>query len=129
MLGRARRQVDARAPGLMQRVGGRVDHAGQHLDAVQLAHRRRRQDGLDRRAQAFVVDRSGEAAGEPRCRLLEGHDLQAVAAVARRHQAAFPHGEAAVNDEGGSNSRRTWSLSFRALFLVRTLGRLRNSLT
>ena len=102
MVGRACREVDTGAPGLVQGVGGRVDHPGQRLDALKLAHRRRGQDLLDRCPQAFVVDRPGEAPGEPHGRLLERHDLKAMATLARRRQAALPHGEAAVNDEGGS---------------------------
>ena len=101
MVGRTCREVDTGAPSLVQGVGGRVDHPGQRLDAFKLAHRRRGQDLLDRRPQAFVIDRPGKAPGEPHGRLLERHDLKAMAPLARRCQAALSHGEAAVNDEGG----------------------------
>ena len=72
MVGGSRGEVDARAPSLVQGVGRRVDHTRKHFDALQLAHQRHRQDRLDRSAQAFLVDGSGEAAGEPDGRLLEG---------------------------------------------------------
>ena len=102
MIGRACGKIDARAPGFVERVGRRVDHAGKSLDALQLPHRRGRQGRLDGRAQALVVDRAGEAARQPDGGLLEGHDLEAVATVTARRQAALPHGEAAVDDKGGS---------------------------
>ena len=82
MIGRACGKIDARAPGFVERVGRRVDHAGKSLDALQLPHRRGRQGRLDGRAQALVVDRAGEAARQPDGGLLEGHDLKAVATVA-----------------------------------------------
>jgi hypothetical protein len=58
------------------------------LDALQLAHRRRRQGRLDGRAQAFVVDGTDEAAGQPDGGLLEGHDLEAVALLPSSRQTA-----------------------------------------
>ncbi len=42
------------------------------------------------------------SAGQPDGGLLEGHDLEAVTTVTARRQPALPHGEAAVNDQGGS---------------------------
>jgi hypothetical protein len=41
VIGRACGKVDARAPGFVQRVSRRIDHAGQRFDALQFAHRRR----------------------------------------------------------------------------------------
>ncbi|WP_245479799.1 hypothetical protein [Hansschlegelia zhihuaiae] len=102
MIRRVCGQIDARAPGFVERVSRRVDHAGKSLDALQLAHRRCGQGRLDGRAQALVVDRADEASGQPDGRLLEGHDLEAMATVTARRQAALPHGEAAVNDQCGS---------------------------
>ena len=102
MIGGACGKVDAGAPGFMQGVSRRIDHAWQGLDAFQLGHRRHRQGGLDGRAQTLVVDRTNETAGQPHRGLLERHDLETVTAVTPCRQAAFPHGEAAVNDQGGS---------------------------
>ena len=102
MVGCSRREVDARAPSFVQRVDRRVDHTGESLDALQLAHRRHRQDCLDRGAQAVIVDGPGKTASKAHRRLLEGHDLEAMTTVACRGQAAFPHGETTVNDQGGS---------------------------
>jgi hypothetical protein len=102
MIGRVCGKIDARAPSFVERVGRRVDHAGKSLDALQLAHRCCGQGCLDGRAQAFVVDGSGEAAGQPDCGLLEGHDLEAVTTVTACGQPTLPHGEAAVNDQCGS---------------------------
>ena len=100
MISCARCEVDARAPSLVERIGRRIDHAWERFDTLQLAHRRHGQDRLDGGAKALVVDGPGEAAGEADGRLLKGHDLQAMTALAGRRQAAFPHREAAVNDEG-----------------------------
>ncbi len=50
----------------------------------------------------LIVDGPGEAASKADRRLLEGHDLEAMTTVACRRQAAFPHGETTVNDQGGS---------------------------
>ena len=102
MVGRVHGQIDTRAPGFVQCVGGCVDHAGERLDALQFAHRRHRQGRLDGRAQALVVDGTGEAAGQPDGGLLEGHDLKAVTTVTACHQPAFPHGEATVNNQSAS---------------------------
>ncbi|MDI4642272.1 hypothetical protein K9U39_15200 [Rhodoblastus acidophilus] len=53
---------------------------------------------MDGGAQTLIVDGSDEAAGKPDRRLLERHDLEAMTTIAGRRQAAFPHGETAVND-------------------------------
>ena len=102
VVGRSRREVDARAPSLVKRVGCRVDHTGQSLNALKLAHRCRRQDRLDGGAQALIVDGSNKTAGKARRGLLEGHDLEAMTALAGRRQAALPHGETAMNNQTGS---------------------------
>ena len=102
MIGRACGKIEARAPGFVEGVGRRVDHAGKSLDALHLAHRRGGQGRLDGRAQALVVDGAGEAARQPDGGLLEGHDLKAVTTVTASRQPALPHREAAVNDQGGS---------------------------
>ena len=102
VIGRMCGKVDARAPGFVQRVSRRVDHTGQRLDALQFAHRRGGQGRLDGRAQTLAIDRADKTAGQPDGGLLEGHDLEAVPAGAPRRKAALPHGEAAVNDQGGS---------------------------
>ena len=99
----ARGEVDDRAPRLMQGLGRRVDHAGEHFYALQLAHRSCRQDRLDHGTQAFVVDRPGKAAGEPHGGLLEGHDLEAMATTARRRKAGLSHSEATMDDKSGSS--------------------------
>ena len=52
----SRCKVDARAPRLVERVSRRIDHAGESLDALQLAHRRAKQDLLDGGTQALIVD-------------------------------------------------------------------------
>ncbi|WP_244409656.1 hypothetical protein [Methylorubrum populi] len=102
MIGRVCGQIDARAPSFVERVSRRVDHAGESLDALQLAHRRCGQGRLDGRAQALVIDGPDEAASQPDGGLLEGHDLEAVATATARRQSALPHSEAAVNDQCGS---------------------------
>jgi len=102
MIGRACGKIDARAPGFVERVGCRVDHAGKSLDALQLPHRRGRQGRLDGRAQALIVDRTSKSAGKSDGRLLERHDLEAVTTATTRREAALPHGEATVNNQGGS---------------------------
>ncbi len=66
MLGRARRRSMPARQALCSVSAAASIMPGSRLDALQLAHRRRRQDRLDRGAQAFVVDRPGKAAGEPR---------------------------------------------------------------
>ena len=76
-------EIDAGAPRLVQGVGRGRDHPGEELDAFQLAERDRRQDGLDRAAQALVIDSPSEPAGEANRQLLERHDLEALLAVAR----------------------------------------------
>jgi hypothetical protein len=53
---------------------------------------------LDGGAQALIVYGPGKTARKAHRRLLEGHNLQAVTTIASRRQAAFPHGETAVND-------------------------------
>jgi hypothetical protein len=83
-----------------------------------VAQGRRGQDRLDCGAQAFVIDRPDKAAGESHCHLLEGHHLQTVTAVARRREAAFPHGETTVNDQGGSRRDSHCCPPFRGYFLL-----------
>ena len=71
MISRPGGKIDTCPPRLVQCVGGRADHARQHLDIFQFAHRCFGEDRLDRRAQAFFVDRAGEAAREPHRGLFE----------------------------------------------------------
>jgi hypothetical protein len=47
--------------------------------------------------------------------LLEGHDLKALALLPSSRQTGLPHGEAAMNDQGGSMCDGRWTLSFQAL--------------
>ena len=102
MVGCSRCKVDAGAPGLVERVSRRIDHTWESLDTFQLVQRRRGQDRLDGRAQAFVVNGPREPAGKPYGPRLKRHDLQAVTTCAGRREAAFPHGETTMNDQGGS---------------------------
>ena len=102
MVGCSRCKVDAGAPSLVERVSRRIDRTWESLDTLQLAHRRRGQDRLDGRAQAFVVNGPREPAGKPYGHLLEGHGLQAVMTGAGRREAAFPHCGTTMNDQGGS---------------------------
>jgi hypothetical protein len=94
-------QIDTRAPGFVQRVGRCVDHAGSALmlssSPIGVAGR-----AAWMAVRRLVVDGTDEAAGQPDGGLLEGHDLEAVTTVTACRQPAFPHGEAAVNDQGGS---------------------------
>jgi hypothetical protein len=117
MLVGAGSEVDAGAPGLVQGVGRGVDHAGQELDAFEFAERGVRQDGLDRGAQAFVVDRPRKAAGEAGCQLLERHDLQAVSAVACGVEAKLTHRHAPVGDDGPPVGHAGHRPRLSALFL------------
>ncbi|WP_235822958.1 hypothetical protein [Brucella anthropi] len=54
---------------------------------------------MDRRAQAFLIDRPRESPGKPHRSLLKGHNLKAVAGAAGRSEAGFAHSEATMNDE------------------------------
>jgi hypothetical protein len=74
-------KIDARAPGFVQRVGRASIMPGSVLmlssSPIGVAGR-----AAWMAAQAFVVDRADKAAGQPDGGLLEGHDLEAVAAGA-----------------------------------------------
>ncbi|WP_318035162.1 hypothetical protein [Rhizobium ruizarguesonis] len=102
MIGGSCGQIDAGAPSLMQRVRSRADHTRQHLDTFQLPHRGGGKHGLDSRAQAFFIDRPDESTREPYRRLLEGHDLEAMAIAAGGRKTGLPHREATMNDKSGS---------------------------
>ena len=91
-----RLEVDARAPRFAQRVGGGAHHAGQRLDAVELAQRRRRQNGLDGLPQGIIIDGPGQSARESYRQLLERHDLETVPALPRRIEPQLAHPQAAV---------------------------------
>jgi hypothetical protein len=84
MLSSVRSEIYARAPSLVKRVGSGTDHSRKGLDAFELAHLRLRQNPLDSHAQVFIVNRLRETTGEANCRLFEGHDLEAMAAIAGR---------------------------------------------
>ena len=92
VLARPSLEVNSRVPRCPQRVGGGAHHAGQSLDAVELAERRIRQNRLDSLPQCIIIDGSGQSAREPCRQLLERHDLQTVPALPRRiePQLAYP---------------------------------------
>jgi hypothetical protein len=102
MIGFARDKIDAGAPNFVERVCRSVDHSRKGLDALQFAHWRYRQSRLDGRAQTFVVDGADEAARQTDGGLLEGQNLKSVTTVTTRREPALPHGEAAMNNQGGS---------------------------
>jgi hypothetical protein len=89
----------------VQCVGGRADHARQHLDIFQFAHRCFGEDRLDRRAQAFFVDRAGEAAREPHSGLFERHDLEAMLTTTGRRKAGLPHCVSSIDNKRGPARR------------------------
>ena len=93
-------KIDAGPPRLVEGVGGRTDHARQRLEAVELAERASRQGRLDGGAQGLVIDRARQAAGQAGRELLEGHDLQAVTALARRSEPKLSHRQPAMGDNG-----------------------------
>ena len=97
MLGGARLEVDVATPSLAQCVSGRVNQAGQCLDALQLAKRRLRQYGLDRLPKGIVIDGLCQAASQPYCELLKTHDLPAVTMLARCAEAKLTHCHATMN--------------------------------
>ena len=93
-------QVDTRSPSLVERIRRSIDHAGKQLDPFKLSQGRGWQDGLDRRAQALIVDGPCKPARETNRHLLEGHDLQAVTAVACGVEAKLSHRQTAMGDDG-----------------------------
>ncbi len=100
MLISARLQVETGAPSLVQGFGGGVDHAGQRLDAVQVTEHEPGQHPLDCQPKRVTVDGTGQASCQPGGKLVEGHDLTAVAALPRGFEPKLPHRLTAVDDNG-----------------------------
>ena len=98
MLAGPRLEVDARPPRFAQRVGGSAHHAGQRLDAVELAQRRLRQDRLDGLPQGIIIDGLGQSARESYRQLLERHDLETVPTPPRRLEPQLAHPQPAVGN-------------------------------
>jgi hypothetical protein len=90
-------EIDAGAPRFVQRVRRSINHAGKHLNAFQFAKFGRRQNGLNRSAQAFVVDLPGKSASEADYQLFERHDLQAVTLAPGGIQSNFAHRQPTVS--------------------------------
>jgi hypothetical protein len=88
---RTRGEIDARVPDFAERVRGGVDHAGKHLDPLELSQIARRQHGLEGGAQRLRVDRVEKSAGEADCRLLERHHLQAMTSRTGGREARAAH--------------------------------------
>ena len=99
MLGGARLKVYAGPPRLAQGVGGGAHHAGQRLYPVELAERRLRQHRRDGLPKRVVIDGPRQPASEPRCQLLEGHDLQPVSTLPRGFEPKLAHALQAVGND------------------------------
>ena len=96
-------EIDAGAPCLVERVCRSINHAREHLDAFQFAKFGRRQNRLDRCAQAFVADLPGKSASEADCQLFERHDLQAMPLVSGGIQSNFAHRQPTMSYDSPPN--------------------------
>src|SRR3546814_6036836 len=93
MVAGAGRKIEAGAPRLVERVGRRLNHAGELLDAVQLAELGLGQGLLDRSAKTLIVDGTRKSASQPRGQMLECHHLKTVPAIAGGAQPDLAHGQ------------------------------------
>ena len=100
MVASATSQIKPSAPSFVKGISRSIDHAWKLFDAVQLPEFGVWEGLLDRRAEAFIVDRHREPTSQPRRQMLETHHLKAVLAIVSGAQPSFAHGQSAMSDHG-----------------------------